>query len=130
MLREDGSGVTRDIGGDGVITVSGSDHTLIASRTVANVPDDFYLSPCYPNPFNPTTTIPFGLPQAGHVRLTVFNILGQQVATLVDDDFAAGHHEVPWHGRSSSGNSVSSGVYFYRLETDTFMKTRKMLLIK
>jgi flagellar hook assembly protein FlgD len=60
----------------------------------------------------------------------VYNMLGQEVVTLVDQDRDAGFHQVDWDGRSSSGNSVSSGIYFYKLEADSFVQTKKMMLLK
>lgn len=80
----------------------------------------------YPNPFNPTTTIKYALPKASKIKLEVFNVLGQKVATLVNARKAAGYHQVTFNGRE-----LPSGVYYYRLETDKeFRKTRKSLLIK
>ena len=79
----------------------------------------------YPNPFNPTTEIRFDLPQEGHVTLEVFNLLGQMVATLIDEKRDAGEHSVSWN----AGN-VSSGVYFYRLKVGEFVETKKMMLLK
>jgi flagellar hook assembly protein FlgD len=64
------------------------------------------------------------------VRLTVYNILGESIATLVDGDFSAGSHSVTWDGRSSQGSEVASGVYFYRLESGGQSLTRKMMLVK
>jgi flagellar hook assembly protein FlgD len=84
----------------------------------------------HPNPFNPTTDVYFDLPNPSHVTLTVYNIVGQRVITLVDGYREAGSHTVTWDGRSSSGNSVSSGVYFYRLEAGELVASRKMMLLK
>jgi hypothetical protein len=84
----------------------------------------------YPNPFNPSTTIEFSLATAGNVRLDVFNLLGQRVTTLVNSNMAAGNHSVIWDGRDASGASAASGAYFYKLSTNTYSSTRKMLLTK
>ena len=89
------------------------------------VPSKFALSQNYPNPFNPATTISYSLPSATHVRLDVFNILGQKVATLVDEHQTAGEHTVLWE---SVG--FSSGIYLYRLSTPEAVETRKMILLK
>lgn len=94
------------------------------------LPTSYSLEQNYPNPFNPTTEIPFGMPAAGHVELTVFNVLGQRVATLANGEFPAGTHTVTWDGRDSDGQTVSSGVYFYRISTDTFTDAKKMMLLK
>ncbi|MFH1687738.1 MAG: PKD domain-containing protein [bacterium] len=89
------------------------------------IPEDFSLTQNYPNPFNPTTEIAFSLPQASKVNLTVYNVLGQQVATLADGEYAAGRHVVTWNALSNA-----SGVYFYRLDSDYGVISRKMMLLK
>ncbi len=94
------------------------------------VPNRFQLSQNYPNPFNPTTFIDFSLPQPVHVRVDVFNVLGQIVKTLVDESQPAGHHTVSWNGTDVSGDHVSSGVYFYRISADDFAASNKMMLIR
>ncbi len=94
------------------------------------MPYEYGLQQNYPNPFNPSTEISFTLAEAGHVRLEVFNVMGQKVATLVDGYRASGPHTAVWDGRTVSGDPASSGVYFYRLETGSFADTRKMMLLK
>lgn len=84
----------------------------------------------YPNPFNPTTTIRYTLPEAQPVRLTVYNVLGAEVAVLVDGQQPAGRHEAAWNGRDASGKLVPSGLYLYRLETPGQTRSRKMVLLK
>ncbi|HOP06414.1 MAG TPA: S8 family serine peptidase [candidate division Zixibacteria bacterium] len=84
----------------------------------------------FPNPFNPQTTISFSLAAPGRVQLRIYNVLGQEVATLVDDRLESGQHEFVWNGTSSSGHPVGSGVYFYRLTTDNTTATRKLLLLR
>ena len=88
-------------------------------------PKTFTLEQNYPNPFNPTTTIQFSLNTASPVKLTVFDILGQEVATLVNEYKSVGSHKVQWRA-----NTMPSGVYYYRLEADGFSKTHKMVLMK
>ncbi len=94
------------------------------------LPDRFQLSQNYPNPFNPVTTIEYALPKRSHVKINVYNILGQQVRTLVDTDKAAGYHAVYWNGTDASGKSVSTGIYLYRIEAGDYTESRKMLLLK
>ena len=94
------------------------------------IPDVFALSPNYPNPFNPLTTIKYQLPEDVHVRISIYNILGQKVRSLVNGDMQAGYYSVEWDSRDGRGIHVASGIYFYRIEAGTFVQTRKMLLIK
>ncbi len=84
----------------------------------------------YPNPFNPTTTISYLIPSTGHVELNVYNTRGQQVKTLVNDIVEAGENNVVWHGDNDMGETVSSGVYLYRLKTEGKNITGRMLMIK
>ena len=94
------------------------------------MPTEFELSQNYPNPFNSSTTVSFALPQAGEVSLQVYNLLGQLVATLHDGALAAGRHQMVWDGRDARGLQVASGIYVYRLETDGFVATKKLTLMK
>jgi len=94
------------------------------------IPDVYYLEQNYPNPFNPTTTIRYGLPEDGHVTLKIFNTLGQEVATLVNSDQIAGIRSVVWNSTNSSGNLVSSGVYFYQIRAGSFTQIKRLLLIR
>ncbi len=84
----------------------------------------------YPNPFNPETSIAFSIEKPGNVTLKVYNVKGQLVKTLVNDKLNSGRHVITWQGKSDNGKSVSSGIYFYRLETDKYAQTRKALLLK
>ena len=103
---------------------------LRSGGTGGGLPDQFTLNQNYPNPFNPSTQISFSLPGAQHVKLDVFNVLGQRVATLFDGKAEAGEHTVTWDAHNAAGQTVSSGVYFYRLEAAGFSQTRKMLLLR
>ncbi len=95
-----------------------------------NLPDEFTLGQNYPNPFNPTTTIKFDLPARAQVSLSVYNVLGQKVTTLVNETLPAGRYETEWDGSSDGGVEVASGIYFYRLHTEQFTQTKKMILLK
>jgi hypothetical protein len=79
----------------------------------------------YPNPFNPSTTIKYDLPQASHVTLTVYDLLGREVATLVNNVEEPGHKSVEWNAAA-----VASGVYFYQLKAGEFVRTKKLLLFR
>jgi hypothetical protein len=110
------------------------DSTLMVSTGTApapiNKPLRYALHHNYPNPFNPTTTIRYDLPEAVAVRLDVFNIKGERVVVLVDEHQPAGPHAALWDGRNSSGQPVATGVYFYRLKAGSFADTKKMQLLK
>ena len=84
----------------------------------------------YPNPFNPSTTIEYSIPQTGRVKLRIFNMKGQKVKTLIDGDIEKGRHRVVWNGRDERNRSVASGVYFIRLEAAGKSCTRKAMLLK
>jgi hypothetical protein len=90
----------------------------------------FELQQNFPNPFNPTTTIEYALPKPVKVELRVFNILGQVVKTLVDEEKEAGYYQVVWDGKDQSGQSVSSGVYLYQIKAGEFIETKEMQFIK
>ncbi|UCD17712.1 MAG: T9SS type A sorting domain-containing protein, partial [Candidatus Zixiibacteriota bacterium] len=94
------------------------------------VPHGFELHQNHPNPFNPATEISFELPRTSRVTLAVYNLLGQEIATLIDRELQAGRHAVIWNGRDESGRKVSSGVYLYRIQADEFSKSKKMILLK
>ncbi len=91
---------------------------------------DFNLEQNFPNPFNPSTVIRYNLPSAGNVTLIIYDILGNEVKTLVDGFQYPYSHSIMWHGDNNSGSSVSSGVYFYSLKYDNKTVTRKMMLVK
>ena len=94
------------------------------------VPKTFELAENYPNPFNPSTTIRYGVPLDGPVSLIVYNILGQQVRTLLNAPIAAGRYSITWDGRDEAGRVLSSGVYFYRLQSSATALVKKMMLLK
>ena len=93
------------------------------------LPTDFALGQNYPNPFNPSTVIPYQLPTSAHVRLEVFNLLGQRLATLVDAEQAAGIHTAQWDATDAAGRAVGAGVYIYRLSSGGMTESRRMVLV-
>ena len=102
-------------------------------ETSSSVPGEFRLQQNYPNPFNPTTTITYNVREPSHVTLRIYNVAGQLVKTLVDDVVSpspGGLHNVIWYGDTNTGEAAASGVYFYKLVTPGFTKTRKMVLLK
>ncbi|MBE0572721.1 MAG: T9SS type A sorting domain-containing protein [Ignavibacteriaceae bacterium] len=93
------------------------------------VPAQFELSQNYPNPFNPTTTIRFSLPQTSQIKINLYNVIGELVATLADGMFESGNHKIEFNASSASGG-LPSGTYIYRITSDSFVQTKKMLLLK
>ena len=106
--------------------------TLIASADSETdlTPGDFNLSQNYPNPFNPSTRISYNVGERTRVTITVYNFLGQEVQTLVNHVQAAGDYSATWDGRDADGKPAATGIYFYRIVTDEFSNTRKMLLLR
>ncbi|OGU67681.1 MAG: hypothetical protein A3C56_12240 [Ignavibacteria bacterium RIFCSPHIGHO2_02_FULL_56_12] len=98
--------------------------------TTEMIPSTFQLHQNYPNPFNPSTEIRYEIPVRSDVTIAVYNILGIEVSRLVDGQHAAGSYRAVWNGRNSNGSSVSSGVYFVRLQSGSTALTRKMVLVK
>ena len=94
------------------------------------VPDEFSLHQNYPNPFNPTTTILYDLPEAATVHLVIYDVLGRQVRTLVNDDLTAGYHRAVWDATDDIGKPLSAGLYIYRINASGYSKTMKMVLLK
>jgi hypothetical protein len=94
------------------------------------LPDEFMLAQNYPNPFNPVTKIDFSLKTSSQINLSIYNILGQKVRTLVNRKMVVGAHFANWNGRDDSGSKMASGVYIYRLEGDSFSIQKKMILLK
>jgi flagellar hook assembly protein FlgD len=104
--------------------------TSLGTNSPDNKISSYQLFQNYPNPFNPTTAINYNLPKISNAVLKIFNTLGQEVATLVNEQQAPGEKSVVWDGRDSFGNQVSSGVYIYRMEAGNYVKSRKMVLLR
>ena len=101
-----------------------------ASKTDKGGSKDFQLLQNYPNPFNPQTEIAYTLPEDSHVKLAIYNTLGQEVKVLVDEYQNAGKRKVIWDGLNENGEKVASGIYFYKLDAGGSVQTKKMSLIK
>lgn len=122
------SPVSGDFGGPYCVTVSS---TGILDENGPAVPLDFALAQNYPNPFNPSTIIEYALPSKSHVMVSVFNVLGQKIRTLVDEEKTIGYYSEVWNGTDDNGQPVASGIYFYRIDAgDQFTETKKMMLLK
>jgi hypothetical protein len=94
------------------------------------IPIVYALLPNYPNPFNPITRIDYQIPKASHVKITIYDLLGRQIRTLIDAMQETGAYNVFWDGQSDRGDEVESGIYFYRMEAGDFVATRKMSLLR
>ena len=114
------------VGGGGTIlrTTTGGT-TWVQEEPTSQIPNHFALEQNYPNPFNPSAAIGFSLPRPGYVRLQMFNILGEEVATLVNEELNVGTYTTQWNATGEA-----SRVYFYRLHTGDFLDTKKLLLLK
>ena len=99
-------------------------------NTAAELPASFGLSQNYPNPFNPTTVIKYQLPSPVSVEVVVYNLLGEKVATLVDEVQAAGYYTIQWNGRNSRNIAVPTGMYIYTMKAGDFSSVKKMMLVK
>jgi hypothetical protein len=108
-------------GGNDVWEVPGSEESR---------PSEFSLSQNYPNPFNPVTNIRFTVSKSAQVKIEVFNIVGQRVVTLVDQEMTPGTYVADWDSKDENGSEVSSGLYFYRMQAGDFSDMKKMLLVK
>ncbi len=112
------------------ISLDGNSDLYESIRIEIALPRTFKLYQNYPNPFNPNTKIRFDLPKNEHVKVSIYNILGQEVHVLLNEPRIAGFHEEIWNGRDRFNRPVASGVYFYRINAGQFNATKKMLLVK
>ena len=88
------------------------------------------VAPTQDNPFNPQRRIDFGLPETGHVNLKIYDIMGREVVTLLNETISAGYKSILWNATNKSGQPVSAGMYFYALQVKDFMQIKKMVLLK
>ena len=93
-------------------------------------PDNFLLYPNFPNPFNPTTTLRYDLPQNSLVNITIYDLNGREVKKLVRSEQVSGNHSLTWNGTNDQGKLVSAGVYLYQIQSGEFVQTKKMVLMK
>ena len=106
------------------------DATGVLSVDGELIPREFALYQNYPNPFNPTTTLRYDLPQDTEVLITIYDIRGREVLTLVNDHQTAGYRLIQWNAINSFGESVSAGMYIYMIQADDFRQVKKMVLLK
>ncbi|MBT4369862.1 MAG: tandem-95 repeat protein [Candidatus Marinimicrobia bacterium] len=127
VVATDGIDTVKVTGDDRVLFVNRYDYLSTESE---GVPTEFALHENYPNPFNPTTTLRFDLPEVSNITLTIFNMLGQKIRTYDMQSTPAGHHALKWNATNDYGDPVGAGVYLYQLQSKDFVKTRKMVLLK
>jgi hypothetical protein len=104
--------------------------TSIDDPVAGQIGKTFQLKQNYPNPFNPTTTIPYSISRKSEVILSIYNTLGQEVRTLVNQQQPAGDYQVVWNGKDNGGNFVASGTYIYRLKAGDVTQTRRLTFLK
>jgi len=112
---------------DDYLMVSNSANANLGKRAslIADLPKTYSLKQNYPNPFNPSTVISYALPNNAYVTLKVFDVLGNEVASLVNEEKSAGNYTVEFNA-----SGLSSGIYFYRIQTESFVDTKKLILLK
>jgi hypothetical protein len=104
--------------------------TAIEPQKKTGLPEHFIVNNAYPNPFNPSTTISYGLPKNTHVKITVYDIRGRLVRTLQDGNQNAGYHRIIWNTQNTNGGAVSSGIYIYRIEAEEFLGVGKLIYLR
>jgi hypothetical protein len=103
---------------------------IVTVENEATIPDYFLLEQNYPNPFNPSTTLSFVIGQPSFVSLKIFDVLGNKIVTLVNEEKPSGSYEVEFNGYSGNGINLTSGVYFHKLQAGNFVETKKMILLR
>ena len=127
MVATDGIDTVKITGNNRVLLVNRYEYLSTLSE---GIPIEFALHENYPNPFNPTTTLRFDLPELSDMTLIVYNMLGQKVKTFNMQSTPAGYHSVKWNATNDYGDPVCAGVYLYQLQPKDFVNTRKMVLLK
>ena len=103
---------------------------LELSNDIFQYPAKYNLNNCYPNPFNPITTLRYDLPKDALVNITIYDMMGRQVSTLVSSQQTAGYKSVQWNATNDKGAPVSAGLYLYTIQAGKFRQTKKMVLLK
>jgi hypothetical protein len=115
---------------NGTYVIEATEPAKVTSLEETSIPEKFSLNQNYPNPFNPETIISFDLPEKGSAKLTIYNILGSEIRSLINSEFDKGTFSVTWNGKDNHGKDVASGVYIYKLEFGNTSLTKKMNLIR
>jgi len=108
----------------------GEESTTSVTDQTFRMPEQFRLAQNYPNPFNPTTMIRFEIPRAAHLKLVIYNLLGEEIRTLFDGEKPAGCYDIEWDGKNSQGVTMPTGNYLYVLSTNDYRDVKKMILAK
>lgn len=103
---------------------------LSASEEITSIPSEFQIHQNFPNPFNPNTTIFYDVSRESNVKISVFDLLGRNIVTLLDQVEPIGNRSINWDGRDYAGNLVNAGVYIYQIEAEGFIQTKKMVVLK
>ena len=115
---------------NGPLTLGVNASDAVLSIYDALLPDEFALHQNYPNPFNPVTTLRYDLPENGLVNITIYDMLGRQVKTLVYQTQEAGYRSIVWNATNDYGKPVSAGIYLYQIQAGKYISTKKMVLLK
>ena len=102
----------------------------VSLTDVTVIPEKFTLHQNYPNPFNPVTTLRYNLPKNGHGNITIYDMLGRKVKTLINQNQDAGYRSVLWNATNDYGKPVSAGIYLYQIQAGEYLQTNKMVLLK
>ena len=122
-----------DLDGHSTLSNGNDPHSFVVGTLSTDedlIPTEFVLDQSYPNPFNPTTNIRFGIPSSAFVSINIYDVTGRLINKLLHQSVEAGYHNLQWDATNLYGEEVSTGLYFYVLETDDFIQTRKMLFMK
>jgi len=123
-------GVAEVTSGNGALTLGVNASAAVLSINGELLPEVFSLHQNYPNPFNPVTTLRYDLPENGHVNITIYDMLGRQVKSLINQTQDAGYRSVIWDATNDYGKPVSAGIYLYQIQAGEYMQTKKMVLLK
>jgi hypothetical protein len=130
LITENNSSGTITIPLDSIQQISFQSSVTGVTKQGSTLPKQFSVSQNYPNPFNPSTIINYALPRSSLVTIKIYNVLGQEVRTLVNSELQAGNYTVQWNGDNNTGRSVASGIYIYRVAAGQTVKTMKMMYLK
>ena len=113
-----------------IVPVSGVGIMLARIELDAQLPHILVLYPNYPNPFNPVTTLRYDLPENDHVNITIYDMMGRVVKTLINDQQPTGYRSLQWNATNDYGKPVSAGIYLYQIQAGQYISTKKMVLLK